>query len=611
MGFAGNMAGRAASLVEPRRLFRMQGRLRSSELTQILVCAVMGAVIGALVAGLHRLVDLLHHLAFNIQGDHSLSTGIGVDPQRVLLIPVLGGLVLGVTTLILRRFRPNDIVDPIEANALHGGRMSMRDSLRLVMDTLVSNVAGVSVGMEAGYSQLGAVVLSKVGQYFRLRRTDQRIFVAAGAAAAIAAAFNAPVAGAFYGYELILSSYAIPALAPVAAASLCGTLAVRALAHHDSLFVVQEIFDFNQWVYLLFAVLGIFAAGFSILAMQSVTWVERGLRRISFLPPWLRPAVGGLLVTGLALLVPQVLGSGHGAIQLVFDRDPALTALLIILSGKLVASALSLGAGYRGGMFSSSLFLGCLFGATFADVASFLVPSLAPQHAALMMVGMSSVAAAIIGAPLTMVFLVLEGTGNFPMTVGVMVGVVVASTIVRLTFGYSFSTWRFHQRGIGIRGAHDIGWLADLTVGRLMRLDVKVVPETITVRELREKYPVGAAQRVFVVSTNGVYVGALDTAVVHDVTQDGELDSKHAKDLVHDADLYLLPYENVRTALTRFEEKEIETLPVLDSSTEKAVVGYLTEQFALRRYNQELERRRSADLGERDLFTISEAPPSG
>lgn len=615
MGLAGNvagqMAGRAASLVGPRRLFRMQGRLRSSELAQIFLCAVMGALIGALIGGLHELVDFCHHLAFNIQGDRTLSTGIGVDLERILYVPAIGGLVLGITTLILRRFRSNDIVDPIEANALHGGRMSLRDSLRLLMDTFVSNICGVSVGMEAGYSQLGAVVLSKVGQYFRLRRTDQRVFVAAGAAAAIAAAFNAPVAGAFYGYELILGGYAISALAPVAAASLCGTLAVRALGHSDSLFVVQEIFDFNPWVYALFAILGVFAAGFSILSMQSVTWAERGLRRIPFLPSWLRPAVGGLLVTGIALVVPQVLGSGHGAIQLVFDRDPALTILLLLLVAKLIASAISLGAGYRGGMFSSSLFLGCLFGAAFADVASFIVPSLAAQHAALMMVGMSSVAAAIIGAPLTMVFLVLEGTGNFPMTIGVMVGVVVASTITRLTFGYSFSTWRFHQRGIGIRGAHDVGWLADLTVGRLMRVDVKVVPETITVRELREKYPVGAAQRVFVVSGDGAYLGALDTAIIHDVTQDGALDSKHAKDFATDGELYLLPYENVRTALMRFEEKEIETLPVLSSSTDKAVVGYLAEQFALRRYNQELERRRSADLGERDLFSISEAPPSG
>ncbi len=598
---------RATSWGDARRWFRMQGRLRSHEPTQIVVCAAMGALIGALIAGLHKLVDWGHVLAFNITGEHSLSAGIGIDMQRVLYVPVIGGLLLGLSAVVMRYLGAREIVDPIEANALHGGRMSMRESLRLVVDTFISNVSGVAVGMEAGYSQLGASVLSKVGQYFKLRRTDQRVFVAAGAAAAIAAAFNAPVAGAFYGFELILGSYAVTALAPIAAAAMAGTLMTRALNHPESLFVVQEIFDFSNWVYVLFVLLGIFAAGFSILAMQSVTWVERGMRRLP-LPQFLRPAIGGVLVTVLAYPIPQVLGSGHGAIQLVFDRDPALTTLVILLVAKLIASALSLGSGFRGGMFRSSLFLGCLFGATFADIASFVAPSLAPQHAALMMVGMGSVAAAVIGAPLTMVFLVLEGTGNFPMTVGVMVGVIVSSTIVRLVFGYSFSTWRFHQRGIGIRGAHDIGWLADLSVGRLMRADPKIAQEGMSVREIQAKYPIGSAKRVFVVGKEGVFRGQLDMASIHDLKDEAVLDGKYARDFAANDDLYLLAYENVRTAITRFEEKEVEALPVLDSTVDRIVVGYMTEHYALRRYNQELERRRSADLGERDLFSISEPP---
>jgi CIC family chloride channel protein len=224
------------------------------------------------------------------------------------------------------------------------------------------------------------------------------------------------------------------------------------------------------------------------------------------------------------------------------------------------------------------------------------------------MVGMASVAAAIIGSPLTMVFLVLEGTGNFPVTIGVMVGVVIASTIVRLTFGYSFSTWRFHQRGIGIHSPHDIGWLADLTVGRLMRTDPKVVLDTTPLRELREKFPPGSAKHVFVVSESGAFVGTLDMAAIHDEKQDAALDSRFAREFATHGDLYLLPYENVRTALARFEEKEVEILPVVDSPNDKSIIAYLTEQFALRRYNQELERRRNADLGQRDLFSIAEPP---
>lgn len=590
---------------QARRFFRMQSRLRSNEPVQIFVCGTVGAAIGALVAGLRWLVDFLHLVGFNLSEGRTLSTGIGVDPLRILIVPLVGGLVIGVSAIIMRRLRPKDIVDPIEANALHGGIMSIFDSLRLLVATITSNAAGASVGMEAGYTQMGSSILAKVGQYFRLRRTDQRIFVGAGAAAAIAAAFNAPFAGAFYGYELILGTYSVRALAPVAAAALAATFTERALIDPEPIFSVEQFFHFNLKVYFLFALLGIFAAAFSILSMQSVTWAERALRRLP-LPQWLRPAIGGVLLSAMAIIVPQVLGSGHGAIQLMFDRNVALQTFLLLLFAKLLGTAVSLGSGFRGGMFSASLFLGCLFGGSFAGIAALVVPSLSDMQSALMMVGMGAVAAAIIGAPLTMVFLVLEGTGSFAMMVAVMVGVVISSTIVRLTFGYSFSTWRFHQRGIGIRSPHDIGWLADLSVGRLMRTDAQVVPENTPLKELREKFPPGTAWHVFVVSDKGIYTGALDSADVHDTQQNDKLETLYARDLAADPDIFLLPYENVRTALGRFEDKEVETLPVLASSTDRSIVGYLSEQYALRRYNQELERRRSADLGERDLFSLAD-----
>ena len=588
-------------------LSAFQRDLRSSEPFQIFICGVVGSVVGAMVAALRRGIDLLHKISFALPSGHSLSTGIGINSGRIILVPVLGGLALGVAAIIVRKYRPSEIVDPIEANALHGGRMSMFDSLRLVFATIVSNAAGASVGMEAGYSQFGSSVFSSIGQYFKLRRMDQRIFVTAGASAAIAAAFNAPLAGAFYGFELILGNYSIRALAPVAVAALASVLTERVLINPEPLFVVGQVFHFKQSVYLLFALLGFLAAGFSILAMQAVTWAERALRNLP-IPQWMRPAIGGVLLTGIALYIPQVLGSGHGAIQFQFDHNWALVPLLIILAAKLVASAISIGSGYRGGMFSSSLFLGCLFGAAFADIAAIWVPRLGVQHDALMMVGMGSVAAAIIGAPLTMVFLVLEGTGDFPMTVGVMVGVVIASTLVRLTFGYSFSTWRFHQRGLGIRSPHDIGWLADLTMSKLMRSDPKLVPAAMSLRAVREKYTLGSAKRVFVVQRENEFVGALDMLAVHDTKQDHLLDALTARDLVVATESFLLPSENVRTALVRFEELQVEALPVIATPLGREIIGYVTEAYALRRYNLELERRRSAELGERDLFSISEPP---
>src|SRR6185312_5601548 len=230
----------------------VQRDLRDVEPGQILLCALMGCFIGAAVDLLREGVAWLHVFDFGIPVDHYLSEGSGVSRARLLFVPLLGGLLLGLAALLRQSLKPGDIVDPIEANALHGGRMSLSDSLWLTFTTLVSNGAGASLGMEAGYSQLGAGVYSWLGRYFRLRRTDLRVFVTAGAGAAIAAAFNAPLAGAFYGYELILGSYTTRALAPVVVATVCAALTQRAMSHMNAMFEVGGSFNVPSESYFLF-----------------------------------------------------------------------------------------------------------------------------------------------------------------------------------------------------------------------------------------------------------------------------------------------------------------------------------------------------------------------
>src|SRR6201996_5132188 len=266
----------------------LQRDLRDAEPGQILLCAAMGCFTGAVVDLLREGVAWLHVFDFGIPADRYLSEGIGISQIRLLFVPLLGGLLLGLAARAVRAKRFNEIVDPIEANALHGGRMSLRDSLWLTFTTVISNAAGASLGMEAGYSQLGAGIYSWAGRWFRLRRADLRIFVTAGAGAAVAAAFNAPLAGSFYGYELILGSYTTRALAPVVVASVTAALTQRAMSHMKALFTVAGNFTVTTESYFLFALMGVLAAGIAVAAMQGVTWTERYLRR-SGLPDWLRP----------------------------------------------------------------------------------------------------------------------------------------------------------------------------------------------------------------------------------------------------------------------------------------------------------------------------------
>ncbi len=420
--------------------------------------------------------------------------------------------------------------------------------------------------------------------------------VTAGAAAAIAAAFNAPLAGAFYGFELVHGSYTSRLLAPVTAAALAAVLMVRTVGTDDPLFAITGSFVLPHVYYLLFALLGALAAGLGILTMKAATWVERLMRALR-LPTWARPTIGGLVLSALALGSPQMLGSGHGAIEWHLETTNTALVLGLLLLGKVLASAASLGAGFRGGLFSSSLFLGALLGAFFVQLFGHANPWLFPERTPFMLVGMGATGAAIIGAPFTMVFLVLELTGDFLITLGVLVGVLVSSTVVRLTFGYSFSTWRFHLRGLPLRGGHDIGWISDLTASRLMRSDLRRVPVTMPLTELREAVPLGSKKWLFSVKADGSYAGMIDVASLHDPEITELADSLLAADLTISRGAFLLPGDDIRAVLRKFADAQAETLPVLRSAADPQILGALSEAYCLKRYTQELERQRQSDLG--------------
>src|SRR4051812_13411262 len=334
-----------------RLVFRLTGviptrRLRNSETVLVLISAMIGAVVGLGVVLLHDFVNLLHQVIFGIGEGHYLSEGVGLAPGTVVIAPALGGLLVGTLKHSVRRWRPGDIVDPIEANALFGGKMSLIDSGRLTISTVISNACGASVGMEAAYTQTGSGLSSALGQKIRLRRGDLRILTGCGAAAAIAAAFNAPLAGAFYAFELVIGSYTLAALAPVPGAALTASLVARATIGVAPIFSVDvSTVGVGPQDYAVFALVGFASGWLGILTMQAVTVAERLFRRIA--PPvWLRPALGGMCVGLIALWVPQVLGSGHGALQSSLDTRLALPVLLAMLTAKILASAVSLGAGF-------------------------------------------------------------------------------------------------------------------------------------------------------------------------------------------------------------------------------------------------------------------------
>ena len=413
-----------------------------------------------------------------------------------------------------------------------------------------------------------------------------RIIVGCGAAGAIAAAFNGPLTGAFYAFELVLAQYAIGYVAPIMAAAIAATIAVHALGGAPFSISIAVTRSVSAWDFPLFMLLGTLCAGIGILWMRALPLAER-LFKATRAPRIAHPVIGGALVGIVAMASPQVLAGGHGALELGLFADLSLEAVALLAVIKIVAATISLGAGFRGGMFFSSLLVGALLGRALALLLATVWPAATPDVTTLSLVGMGALAAAVIGTPLTMSFLVLETTSDYVLTGAVLAASITSNLIVREMFGYSFSTWRFHLSGETIRSAHDVGWVHELTVERLMRTDPPSTSRDLTVGDFQMQFPLGSRQRVALVDGEGRYCGLVVVAEAH---AEGLQDAGPILSLARSADIALLPGMSIKEAMRVFDKTESDTLAVIDSSGDRKLVGTLKESYVTRRYAEEMEK---------------------
>jgi CIC family chloride channel protein len=558
----------------------------------VLVACVVGAISGAFVSLMSFTVQQMHWFLFGLPKGARLSSMFALFDPEYALVPAAGGVVMGLSVAYLRYRNYRGLVDPIEANALHGGRMSMVDTLIVVFQTMVSSGCGASVGLESGYTQMGSGIASRLARTLGLRRSDVRVLVGCGSAGAIAAAFQAPLTGAFYGFELIIGVYTVANVAPVLAAAISASLASAYLGAVEFPIHVGEMTKMMPYQYLPYLLLGLIGGAASILIMYLVTIVGRIFVKLS-IDAMIRPVIGGVLVGLLALGTPQVLSSGHGALQIQLQMNYGLATIAAVFVMKIAASAISLGAGFRGGLFFASLFLGALLGKIFAAVMAIVSPQMGIDPSVAAVIGMTSLAVGIVGGPLTMTFLALESTGDLTLTGVVLAGSIMSAMLVRETFGYSFSTWRLHLRGETIRSAQDVGWMRSLTVGSMMRGDVRTVDADLPVEEVRKRVPLGAAQRVIAVDEDQRYVGIVLVPDLHAAENDERGgDAVPVRELAKFPDTVLVPSMNVKVAADMFASADSEELAVVGDLYNKKVVGLLTEGHLMRRYAEELEKVR-------------------
>ncbi|GBR16344.1 chloride channel protein [Asaia spathodeae NBRC 105894] len=573
--------------------YYVRALVRSNEIWLTVLAAGVGILAGLSVWVMTRSTLYAHRVLYALHNDGRLSGLTSLSPWRTVLMPSLGGLVLGVFGVMLARRFSHRPVDPIEANALRGGRMSVRDSAIVAFQTFLSNGSGASLGLEAGFTQIAAALGSRCGRLFRVRRADLRILVGCGAGGAIGAAFNAPIAGAFYAFELVIGTYSLVNLAPVAVATIAAVGTAHFLGGVSTTLTLLPHAPLTLHETMPVLVLGVFCGLVGIATMRGVTLAET-LFRLVPLPVWLRPALGGVVVGVLALYSPSILSAGHAAVIKVLEEGLQPLPLVLLLVLKVTASSISIGSGFRGGLFFASLYLGVLAGSLYGfGIAALGVGGLSVASCAVL--GMSATAVAIIGVPMTMTCLILEMTADLTLASGVLLASVLSMLTVRRLFGYSFATWRFHQRGESIRSAIDVSWLRALTVGRLMQREFPCRPADMTVGEARQCCPLGMGP--LVVLTDGVrrYRGIVLVSEIHSPDHPPE---RPLEALALHREIMLLPGMACEEAVHFFERAEADALVVVENDSTCRIVGLLSEKYVLRRYAEALDRTRRELAGE-------------
>jgi CIC family chloride channel protein len=414
----------------------------------LLAAAVVGAVAGAAGVGFRLLLNGIQWLAFGSGSEMLVSALADAPAWRIASAPALGGLFVGLYFhFVLPSRRLLGPADVIEGVWRQGGVLPVRRTLLGALANALSLGVGASVGREGPIVLLGGALGSGLGMLGKFAAAELRVLVACGVAGCVAASFNAPVAAAIFALEVVLLSYRPAPLPALALASVIGALIGRAWFGPAPIFPLLAQMWPSLWDYPAAALLGAVAAG-AALAMMVGIFAAGGLNAKLGGPQWIKTGAAGLAVGLIALFVPQVLSYGQESTHAAMLGGYGLALLLAIVAAKLAATAISLGGGFGGGVFSPALVLGSAVGGAFGHAAAFVLPGAVAMPGAYAALGAAALSAPVLGAPVSTALIVLEMTEAWRLAPGVAISVLVATVICRPLIGRSFFTWQLERRGV-------------------------------------------------------------------------------------------------------------------------------------------------------------------
>jgi CIC family chloride channel protein len=555
-------------------------QLKTNEHTIMAVLAVIVGLAGGLGAvGFRLLINLIQTIAYGSPAE--LLTVVKTIPWHVKVwIPALGGVVVGPLVYFLaREAKGHGVPEVMEAVALRSGVIRKRVVIVKLLASAISISTGGSVGREGPIVQIGSAIGSTLGQMLKVSADRMRTLVGCGAAAGIAATFNAPIAGSMFALEVILGDFGLATFSPIVISSVVSTVVSRA-------YIVPVYELVSAWEFPMYLVLGLFCAVVGVTFTKTLYWFEDLFDSLKF-PEYLKAVTGGLILGAIGLYFPEVLGVGYGAIDQALMHQFAWWLMLILVIVKILATSITIGSGGSGGIFAPSLVLGAMAGGFFGGVVHDLFPQISATSGAYSIVGMGAVVAATTHGPLTAILILFEMTGDYKIILPLMFACIVGTITSGQLLRDSIYTLKLARRGIDIKAGKEVNVLKSLLVKDVMSRRIETIPEGLPLEALSDKILKSKFNSFPVLNADNKLSGIISFMDYSEAIFDEDL--MHlvvAKDLATSNVVTVSSDDNLYTALEKISRKDFATLPVVSPHDSGQLVGVISRRDIMGAYDK-------------------------
>jgi len=527
-------------------------------------------------------------------GGTPLSNNLGIF---VAIIPAIGGLIVGLLVYFLaREAKGHGVPEVMEAVAIRGGKIRPRVTVVKALASSVCIGSGGSAGREGPIVQIGSTIGSTFGQKLHLPPGGVKILLACGATGGIAATFNTPIAGVIFAIELILFEFKTRSFIPLVISSVIATIISRAFLGAAPAFLLPEpAFSFvSPFELIFYLLLGLIAGITAVFFIHMLYGVENLFDRIK-IKPYFKPVIGGLTVGIIALFLPQIFGVGYGSVSAVLNEQMLRVGIgsifvlamffLVLCIAKIFASALTLGSGGSGGIFSPSLFIGAMIGGAFGVIVHSFYPDITASYGAYALVGMAAVFAGASRGTLTAIIIVFEMTTDYFIILPLMFACVVSDAVSSLMSKETIYTMKLARRGVSISHDMEVEVLSSMYVKDAMVKKVITVHEDTAIGELAHLIQVTEHMGYPVIDHEDNLVGIITNHDIHNAIGEGKYTLK-VKELESKRLVVVHPEDTLEVAMNQMVIRDISHVPVVDPKNPKRLVGFITKGDVLKAHHK-------------------------